>query len=60
MCMSANLHNVTRATAHRNGATQWLDVQAKDGSSVGIFMPYEDAQAIADIINKAPAKAEAA
>jgi len=52
MSMSANLHGVTRATAHQVDGTSWLTIYSDDDNChTSIFMPIGAALAMADAFN---------
>lgn len=52
MIVTVDMHRAAVATAYDTAdGTQWLTFKSSDGSTFSIFMPFEKAEAIADIFN---------
>ena len=51
MSATVNIHGARKATARVSGSTEWLEIEARNGTTVAIFMPLAVAHAMADAFN---------
>ena len=53
MSLSVNLHQASHAVAERSGQVAWLTIKSKESGSIGVFMPFDVAEAMAKVFNDA-------
>lgn len=55
--MTCNLHHVASVKADQASGTSWLEIACKDGSCAIVFMPYDQAAAMVEALNRTARKA---